>query len=123
MAAPNIVNVTTIIAGLAIAAPANTTANVVVSNAAASAAVIKINSLTCTNVTGTSATVTVAITSVAAGGGTAYRLAYQMAVPANSSLQLIDKGNFVYLTEDKSLVVTSGTSGAIEYVTSFETIS
>lgn len=123
MAAPNIVNVTTIIAGLAVAAPANTTANVVVSNAAATAAVIKINSLTCTNVTGTSATVTVAITSSAAGGGTAYRLAFQMAVPANSSLQLIDKGNFVYLTEDKSLVVTSGTSSAIEYVTSFETIS
>ena len=123
MAAPNIVNVTTIIAGLAVAAPANTTANVVVSNAAASAAVIKINSLTCTNVTGTSATVTVAITSVAAGGGTAYRLAFQMAVPANSSLQLIDKGNFVYLTEDKSLVVTSGTTSAIEYVTSYETIS
>ena len=123
MAAPNIVNVTTIIAGLAVAAPANTTANVVVSNAAATAAVIKINSLTCTNVTGTSATVTVAITSVAAGGGTAYRLAFQMAIPANSSLQLIDKGNFVYLTEDKSLVVTSGTSAAIEYVTSYETIS
>ena len=39
MAAPNIVNVTTIIAGLAVAAPANTTANVVVSNAAATAAV------------------------------------------------------------------------------------
>jgi hypothetical protein len=123
MAAPNIVNVTTIIAGLAVAAPANTTANVVVSNAASSAAVIKINSLTCTNVTGSSATVTVAITSSAAGAGTAYRLAFQMAIPANSSLQLIDKGNFVYLTEDKSLVVTSGTSGAIEYVTSYETIS
>ena len=123
MAAPNIVNVTNITAGLAVAAPANTTANVVVSNAASSAAVVKINSLTCTNVTGTSATVTVAITSSAAGAGTAYRLAFQMAVPANSSLQLIDKGNFVYLTEDKSLVVTSGTSSAIEYVTSYETIS
>ena len=123
MAAPNIVNVTNITAGLAVAAPANTTANVVVSNAASSAAVVKINSLTCTNVTGTSATVTVAITSSAAGAGTAYRLAFQMTIPANSSLQLIDKGNFVYLTEDKSLVVTSGTSSAIEYVTSYETIS
>ena len=123
MAAPNIVNVTNITAGLAVAAPANTTANVVVSNAASSAAVIKINSLTCTNVNGTSATVTVAVTSSAAGAGTAYRLAFQMTIPANSSLQLIDKGNFVYLTEDKSLVVTSGTSGAIEYVTSYETIS
>ena len=123
MAAPNIVNVTTIIAGLAVAAPANTTANVVVSNAASSASVVKINSLTCTNVTGSSATITVAVTSSAAGAGTAYRLAYQISIPANSSLQLIDKGNFVYLTEDKSLVVTSGTSSAIEYITSYETIS
>ena len=123
MAAPNIVNVTTIIAGLAVAAPANTTANVVVSNAASSASVVKINSLTCTNVTGGSATITVAVTSSAAGAGTAYRLAYQISIPANSSLQLIDKGNFVYLTEDKSLVVTSGTSSAIEYITSYETIS
>ena len=123
MAAPNIVNVTTIIAGLAVAAPANTTANTLVSNAASSAAVIKVNSLTCTNVTGSSATVTVSVNSAAAGGGTPYRLAYQIAVPAASSLQLIDKGNFVYLTEDKSIVVTSGTSAAIEYVTRYETIS
>lgn len=123
MAAPNIVNVTTITAGLAYAAPANTTANVVVSNAAASASVIKINSLTCTNVSGAAATVTVSVTSSAAGAGTAYRLGYLISVPAASSLQLIDKGNFVYLTEDKSLVVTSGTSAAIEYVTSYETIA
>ena len=34
MAAPNIVNVSTITAGLSVLAPANTTANVVVSNAA-----------------------------------------------------------------------------------------
>jgi hypothetical protein len=123
MAAPNIVNVTTITAGLAVAAPANTTANVVVSNAASSASVIKINSLTCTNVSAGAATVTVSVTSSAAGAGTAYRLAYLISIPAASSLQLIDKGNFVYLTEDKSLVVTSGTSAAIEYITSYETIS
>jgi hypothetical protein len=123
MAAPNIVNVTNITASLAYAAPANTTANVVVSNAAASAAVVKINSLTCTNVSAGAATVTVSVTSSAAGAGTAYRLAYLISIPAASSLQLIDKGNFVYLTEDKSLVVTSGTSAAIEYITSYETIS
>jgi hypothetical protein len=123
MAAPNIVNVTNITAGLSYVAPANTTANVVVSNAASSASVIKINSLTCTNVSASAATVTVSVTSSAAGAGTAYRLAYLISIPAASSLQLIDKGNFVYLTEDKSLVVTSGTSAAIEYITSYETIS
>ena len=123
MAAPNIVNVTNITASLAYSAPANTTANVVVSNAAASASVVKINSLTCTNVSAGAATVTVSVTCSAAGAGTAYRLAYLISIPAASSLQLIDKGNFVYLTEDKSLVVTSGTSAAIEYITSYETIS
>lgn len=123
MASPNIVNVTSIIAALSYAAPANTATTVLVSNAASSASVIKVNSLTCTNVSALAATVTVAVTSSAAGAGTSYRLAYQISIPVNSSLQLIDKSNFVYLIEDKSLVVTSGTSSAIEYVTSYETIS
>ena len=123
MAAPNIVNITSVVAGLAYSAPANNTANVVISNAAGSASVIKINSLTCTNVSTGSVTVTVAVTSSAAGVGIPYRLAYQIAIPIGSSLQLIDKGNFVYLTEDKSLVVTSSITSAIEYVTSYDTIS
>jgi hypothetical protein len=74
-------------------------------------------------VTGNSATATVSVNSAAAGGGTAYRLAFQIPVPANASLQVIDKNTFVYLTENTSIVVTSGTSNAIEYVTSYEIIS
>ena len=37
----------------------------------------------------------------------------------------LGSGSFgeVYLTEDKSIVVTSGTSSAIEYVSSYEIIS
>lgn len=123
MANPNIVNVTSIYGQVAYAAPANTSANTLVTNAASSGTILKVDSLTCTNVTGTAATVTVSVNSAAAGGGTAYRLAYQMSVPANASLQVIDKNNFVYLTEDKSIVVTSGTSSAIEYVTSYEIIA
>ena len=123
MAAPNIVNVSTITAVLSVLAPANTTANVLVSNAANSAAVVKVNSLTATNVTNASASVTVSVTSAAAGSGTPFRIAYQIPVPAYSSLQIIDKGNFVYLTEDKSVVVTSSISGALEYVCSYEAIS
>jgi hypothetical protein len=123
MANPNIVNVTSILGAVAYAAPANTTANTLISNAASSGTIIKVNSLTCTNVTGSAAQTTVSVTSAAAGGGTAYRLAYQISVPANASLQVIDKNNFVYLNENTSIVVTSGTSAAIEYVTSYETIS
>jgi hypothetical protein len=123
MANPNIVNVTSILGTVGYLAPANTTANTLISNAASSGTVLKVDSLTCTNVTGSAATATVSVNSAAAGGGTAFRLAFQMSVPANASLQVIDKNNFVYLTENTSIVVTSGTSAAIEYVASYEIIS
>lgn len=123
MANPNIVNVTAIYGNTAYLAPANTSANVLLSNAASSNTILKIDSLYCTNVTGTTASVTVSITSAAAGGGTAYRIAYQIPVPVNAALQVIDKNNFVYLPENSSLVVTSGTSSAIEYVATYEIIS
>lgn len=123
MANPNIVNVSSIYGGTAYLAPANTTANSLVSNAVSSGTIIKIDSLTVANVTGSAALVTVSVNSAAAGGGTAYRIAYQISVPANSTMQVIDKNNFVYLPENTSLVVTSGTSSALEYVASYETIA
>lgn len=123
MANPNIVNVSSIYGGTSYLAPANTSANSLISNAAGSGSIIKVDSLTVSNVTGSAALVTVSINSAAAGAGTAYRIAYQMSVPANSTMQIIDKNNFVYLPENSSLVVTSGTSGALEYVSSYETIS
>jgi hypothetical protein len=59
----------------------------------------------------------------ASGLGTNYYLAYDIYVPANASLQLVDKGNFLYLTEDKSIVVTSGVADSLDYIAVFETIS
>lgn len=123
MANPNIVNVTTINGNTAVSAPANTSAAVLLSNAASSSTVYKIDMIQATNVTATAATVTVSINNAAAGGGTAYRLAYQISVPANASLILIDKSTSFYLTENTSIVVTSGTASAIEYVCAYESIA
>lgn len=123
MANPNIAALTSVLGNTASLAPANTTANTLLTNAASSGTILKVDSLFCTNVTGSVALVTVSYNSAAAGGGTAFRLAYQIPVPVNASLQVIDKNNFVYLPENSSLVVTSGTSGAIEYVATYETIS
>ena len=123
MANPNILSATSITGNVTYLAPANTSANTLISNASSSGTTLKVESLTCANVTGTAATVTVSVNSAAAGAGTAYRLAYQITVPANASLQVIDKNTFVYLTENTSIVVTSGTSSAIEYVASYEIIS
>ena len=124
MSAPNIVNVSSIIAGYAGAAPANIIGNVLVNNQVGSNAVIKVNSLVITNVTDSSVPTIVSINNAATGTGPSnYRLAYNIYVPSGASLQLVDKGNFLYLTEDTSIVVTSGTSSALEYIAVYETIS
>lgn len=124
MAAPNVVNVTTITAKTAYATPANTTANVLLANAASSGKVFKVNIIMATNVDGTNAVnATVAINSAAAGSGTSYPIISTVAVPANASLIAIDKATSFYLEEDRSIVVTSGTSAKITYVVSYEEIS
>jgi hypothetical protein len=124
MSAPNIVNVSSIIAGYAGAAPANIIANVLVNNQPGSNAVVKVNSLVITNVTDSSVPTIVSINNAATGTGPSnYRLAYNIYVPSGASLQLVDKGNFLYLTEDTSIVVISGTASALEYIAVYETIS
>ncbi len=123
MAAPNIVNIASMYGRITYLAPANTTANTLLSNAASSGLLYRVNTLTATNVTTSPAVTTVSINSAASGGGTAYRIAYQITVPAYSSLVLIDKNGYQNLPEDSSIVVTSGTSSAIEYVCSYDEIS
>lgn len=123
MANPNILSASSITGNVVYSAPANTSATTLISNASSSGVVYKVESLTCANVTGAAATATVSVNSAAAGGGTAYRLIYQVQVPANGTLQVIDKSTPVYLTENTSIVVTSGTSSAIEYVCSYESVS
>jgi hypothetical protein len=75
------------------------------------------------NVTGTAATITVSINSAVSGGGTAYRIAFQIQVPANTTLILSDKSTAIYLGENQSIVVTSGTTNAIEMTASYEAIT
>lgn len=124
MAAPNVVNVTTITAKTTYLTPANTTANVLLANAAASGKVFKVNMIMAANVDGTNAVdTTVAINSAAAGSGTSYALASTIAVPADASLIVSDKSTAFYLEEDKSIVVTSGTASKITYTVSYEEIS
>lgn len=124
MAAPNIVNVVTIKGRTAYAKPANTDATILLANAINSNMVLKINSLVAANVNGTSARdVTVAINTAAAGSGTGYPIVSTVAVPADASLVVIDKENPIYLEEDKSIVVTSGSANDIAFTISYEEIS
>lgn len=124
MAAPNIVNVSTIYGKTAYATPANTSANVLLANAASSGKVFKINQIVASNVDGTNAVdCTVAINTAAAGSGTSYTIVSTVAVPADASLIVVDKTTAIYLEEDKSIVVTSGTASKITYTISYEELN
>lgn len=123
MANPNMFGITNTTGNTTYVIPSTTAATVLLSNAASSGQVYKINLISCANVSGSNATTTVSINSVAAGGGTAYRLAYQITVPATASLIVTDKTTTFYLMENQSIVVTSGTGSAIEYVISYELLS
>ena len=134
MAAPNIVNVATITGSIAYQSLTNTNDNSLISNAASSGKVLKINNIFVSNVNGVSAaTVTLSYRSAAnavtdgtlstASSGTAYRIAYQISVPANTTLMLLDKAGALYLPENSSLSVQAGTAGYLEVTASYEQIS
>ena len=124
MANPNIVNVTSILGTTTYLTPANTTANTLLSNAASSGLVFKINQIVCANVNGASAVnATVAINDAAAGAGTNFPVISTIAVPASASVIAVDKTTAIYLMENSSIVVTSGTSSGITYTISYESIA
>lgn len=124
MAAPNIVNVTTITAKTAYLTPANTNANVLLANAANSGKVFKINTIMACNIDGAAAIdTTVAVNTTAAGNGTSYPIASTISIPPDASLIVLDKSTALYLEEDESIVVTSSTASKISYVVSYEEIS
>lgn len=124
MAAPNVVNVSTILAKTAYATPSGTTATVLLANAASSGKVFKINTIMAVNIDGSSAMyTTIAINTAAAGSGTSYSLASTITVPANASLIVSDKSSAFYLEEDKSILVTSSTGSKLTYIVSYEEIS
>ena len=130
MAAPNIVNVTSIY-GRTVGAALTTSSADILTNTAASGKVFKINQIVAANVNGSAAVdATVSIYTngaVAQGsapaGGTAYPIVSTVSVPADASLIVTDKTTAVYLMEGHSIVVTSGTASGITYSISYEVIS
>ncbi len=123
MAAPNIVNVTSII-GNSLSVAVATSATQLASNAASSGKVFKINSIVIANIDGTSAAdITVNIYSAAALGGTAIAIASTISVPADASLIVTDKTTTFYLLENQSIGALASAAGDLVATISFEEIT
>lgn len=131
MAAPNIASLTTITGKTTYYTPSGTTAVVLLTNAASSGKVLKINQIVVANVDGTNAVnATVSIYTngaVAQGsapsGGTAYPIASTISVPANASLIVADKTTGIYLEEGTCISITSGTASKLTFSISYEDMS
>ena len=117
MAAPNIVNVATIIGKTAVQT-VTTSATAIVNNSAASNKVFKVNALYVSNVDGVnSATVNVDLFRYSVE----YRIANTITVQADATLDIITKA--VYLEEGDSLRLTASANGDLEAICSYEEIS
>ena len=124
MANPNIVAVTAIRGENSSVSLTTTAATSIVSNAAASGKVLKINTLIVANVDGAvAADITVNKYSAAALGGTAFPIASTVSVPADASLIVVDKTTAIYLKENESIGATAGTAGDLVVTCSWEDIS
>jgi hypothetical protein len=124
MAAPNILSVTSITGKSVSSRPANTATYSILSNAASSNRVYKINSIICSNQNGASTvTANVFYNTEANGAGANNALILFASVPALSTLVVSDKTTSFYLEENASITVSSGTSNGISFLVSYEDIA
>lgn len=131
---PNILNVTAIRGNSAYVVPANnspsaawtfdgTTSDPGLTPAANT--VHKVTGIIVSNTTASAAAATVGIGNNAtfASSTVIGYLAYEVSVPANASLIVVDKTTDIYITENQSLGVTSGTGSALTFTAVFESIT
>jgi hypothetical protein len=135
MANPNIVNVTSIYGNTAYVIPSsaatattswtyNGTTSLTGLTPAANT-VNRVTSITAANTTSSAATATIALGNNATfGSATVVSYpAYQISVPPNATLVIVDKTNSLYVTENQSVAAYSGTASALTFTATFEAIT
>lgn len=118
MAAPNIVNVTTIYGRTALAVVTTSLANVV-TNAADSGTVVKLNDVMVSNFSSSAITTNV----VVGRGASLFYLAGTMTVPANSALMVLAKDTVIYMEEGDFLQCNASSATSSHITASYEIIS
>lgn len=116
MANPNIVNVTAIYGTTSVQA-VTTSATAIVSNAAASGTVVKVDSLIVSNNDTSIRTVTVDVYR----SSTAYPISTAVNIPVGGMYDVLTK--FIYLNEGDSLRLTASANSVLTAVCSYEVIS
>jgi len=125
MANPNIVSVNSIFGNTTGIALTTTLTTVLLANGTASGKVFKVESIMVANVDGTNAAdVTIDFHTAANGtAGSSFALAATISVPADATLNLVDKNSSFYLMENQSIIGGASANSDLEVVISYEDIS
>lgn len=124
MAAPNIVNITSMIGRTNTTSLTTTSATNILNNAASSSKVLRVTLVRAVNVDGSNAAdITVSLYSAASLGGTQTELIQAKEVAINTNLDVITKDTPLYLEEDTSLGATASAANDIKMIVTYEEIS
>jgi hypothetical protein len=119
MAAPNLKSPTTI-TGKTVGYAVTTSMAAALSNSAASGKVLKVNTVYCANVDGTSSA---DITLEHYNGTTGFKIGSTIAVPADATQVLVTREAYIYLEEGHSLRAQASAANDLELVIGYEDIS
>jgi hypothetical protein len=123
MAAPNMIGATNIVGKTTGANLTTTSVTTVLSNAAASGKLLKINTLNVANFGNATAPISINWNDAASLGGNNFPIAGNISVPSGSTLNIIDKTSQYYLEENQSLGAIAGTANVLVVTCSYEDIS
>lgn len=124
MAAPNIISANTVNGKTSAANLTSTAVTTVLNNPASSGKVLKVNTLNLANYGSSAATVSIFWSNGANTTGTSNNaIVGSLSVPANATLNVIDKSSQYYLEENTSFGAIAGTANTISVTVSYEDIS
>ena len=121
MAAPNLVNVSTITAKSVQADLGTTLTTEILANASSSNKVFKVNNIIIANIDGSSAVdISVAITK---SGGSPIMIASTVSVPADATLVVVDKNTALYLEEGDNIEAGASAASDLTITINYEELS
>tara|TARA_R100001082_G_scaffold62223_1_gene34843 strand:- start:907 stop:1272 length:366 start_codon:yes stop_codon:yes gene_type:complete len=121
MAAPNLVNVSTITAKSVQADLGTTLTTEILANASSSNKVFKVNNIIIANIDGSSAVdISVAITK---SGGSPIMIASTVSVPADATLVVVDKNTSLYLEEGDNIEAGASAASDATITINYEELS
>ncbi len=124
MAAPNIVNITSMIGKTGTTSLTTTSATNILENAASSGKVLRVTLIRAVNVDGSNAAdISVSLYSAASLGGAQTELIQAKEVAINTNLDVVTKDTPLYLEEDTSLGATASAANDIKMIVTYEEIS